>query len=79
MKISKLIFTLIAYATTINAFAGSTPSDEVTKYRQLLSDESPAYFWEMSDEVLWNKKIASSNNAPIEHHDLWGGLGKTHL
>lgn len=72
--IRKLIFTLLLLYIPTYAQAGSSSTDEIAKYRELLADGNPAEFWEVRGEELWKKKI-TPNNVSLEQCDLGKGSG----
>jgi len=57
-----------------HAFAESSSTDEISKYRELLADGNPAELWEMRGDELWKKKIAPKN-VSLEQCDLGKGAG----
>ncbi|MFC7517318.1 sulfur oxidation c-type cytochrome SoxA [Herbaspirillum sp. GCM10030257] len=56
------------------AFAQTSATDEIAKYRQLLADGNPAELWEMRGEELWKKK-EGPQKASLEQCDLGKGPG----
>jgi len=71
---SKIIFTIFVIQMNSYAFAESSSTDEISKYRELLADGNPAELWEMRGEELWKKKIAPKN-VSLEQCDLGKGAG----
>lgn len=75
MKFKGLIlFAIAAMATAASAFAQTSATDEIAKYRQMLADGNPAELWEMRGEELWKKK-AGPKNVSLEQCDLGKGPG----
>ena len=56
------------------AFAQTSATDAIAKYRELLADGNPAELWEMRGEELWKKK-AGPKSASLEQCDLGKGPG----
>jgi sulfur-oxidizing protein SoxA len=63
---------LMLFAVRVAAANSST--DEIAKYRELLSDGNPAELWEMRGEELWKKKTGPAN-VSLELCDLGKGPG----
>ena len=77
MNISILInaiFTLVFAAYYSVAIAEVNASDEIAKYREMISDGNPAEFDEMRGEELW-KKPGGPNKVSMEKCDLGKGAG----
>jgi sulfur-oxidizing protein SoxA len=71
----KLIFVALMLLQVFSyAYADSSSSDEIAKYRQILSDGNPAELWEMRGEELWKKKSGPKNTS-LEQCDLGKGPG----
>lgn len=75
MNTSILKGALIAFALFVTpALAEVSASDEIAKYREMISDGNPAEFDEMRGAELW-KKPGGPNNASMEKCDLGKGAG----
>ncbi len=70
---------MLAYAALPSAQAqtgGTSSTDEIAKYRQMLADGNPAELWEMRGQELWQKK-QGPNQQSLEQCDLGKGPGVT--
>ncbi len=72
LKSAFLVLAFAAYLPT--ASAEGSASDEIAKYREMISDGNPAEFDEMRGEELW-KKPGGPRNASLEKCDLGKGAG----
>jgi sulfur-oxidizing protein SoxA len=72
-KGSKFLLSLLILASSL-AIAENNSSDEIARYRELLSDGNPAELWEMRGEELWHTKIGT-NGYSLEKCDLGKGEG----
>lgn len=71
----KLVITALLLLNAFSyAHADGSSSDEIAKYRQILSEGNPAELWEMRGEELWKKK-AGPKNVSLEQCDLGKGPG----
>jgi sulfur-oxidizing protein SoxA len=67
-----LVLAFVSYGQT--AMAEGSASDEIAKYREMISDGNPAEFDEMRGEELW-KKPGGPNKVSMEKCDLGKGAG----
>ena len=74
MKLIASIFAALVTTIPLSVFAGSSSTDEIAKYRQLLADGNPAELWEMRGEELWKKKLGPQS-VSLEQCDLGKGPG----
>lgn len=74
MKVTTAIFTLLVACLSSQVHAGSSSTDEIAKYRELLADGNPAELWEMRGEGLWKKKVGPQLTS-LEQCDLGKGPG----
>lgn len=72
--ISKLILMVLAVHMSTCCYAEGSSTDEIAKYRQLLSDGNPAELWEMRGEELWVKPVGPKN-VSLEQCDFGKGPG----
>jgi len=72
LKNAVFVFALATFCSA--AMAEVSASDEIAKYRQMISDGNPAEFDEMRGAALW-KKPGGPNNASLEACDLGKGAG----
>ncbi|MBI3480248.1 MAG: sulfur oxidation c-type cytochrome SoxA [Nitrosomonadales bacterium] len=72
LKNAIFVFAFAAYASA--AMAEGSASDEIAKYREMISDGNPAEFDEMRGEELW-KKPGGPNKVSLEKCDLGKGAG----
>jgi len=74
-SILKSAIVSFAFATYCSAaMAAGSASDEIAKYREMISDGNPAEFDEMRGEELW-KKPGGPNKVSLEKCDLGKGPG----
>lgn len=75
MKHTQLLLALTLSLSFFNfAYAGNSSTDEIEKYRELLSDGNPAEFAEIRGEELWQTK-AGPKNVSLAECDLGKGPG----
>ena len=68
-----MLIASVLLITTL-AYADSSTTDEIAKYRALLADGNPAELWEMRGEELWQTK-AGPKAATLQQCDLGKGPG----
>lgn len=73
-KVSPYVVAAAIASSLGSAFAQTSATDEIAKYRQLLADGNPAELWEMRGEELWKQKDGPKA-ATLEHCDLGQGPG----
>ncbi len=71
-KCAIFIFALATYCS--DALADGSASDEIAKYREMISDGNPAEFDEMRGEDLW-KKPSGPNKTSMQKCELGKGEG----
>jgi sulfur-oxidizing protein SoxA len=67
-----MVVAFVAYNQA--AMAEGSTSDEIAKYREMISDGNPAEFDEMRGEEMW-KKPGGPNKVSMEKCDLGKGAG----
>ncbi len=72
LKNSIFVFVLATFCSV--ALAEGSASDEIAKYREMISDGNPAEFDEMRGEDLW-KKPSGPNKTSMQKCDLGKGAG----
>jgi len=72
LKNGFFVFLFSIYCSVV--LAESNASDEIAKYREMISDGNPAEFDEMRGEDLW-KKPSGPNKVSMQKCDLGKGIG----
>lgn len=65
---------ILSALAALPAWAQTSATEEIAKYRQMLADGNPAELWEMRGEELWKKK-AGPKQATLETCDMGQGPG----